>query len=293
VRLPRLPFALSGGKEHPGTELSRAFGRASPAEQRSLVAEALAAMPGKTRVDLIERASPPAAMDYGRHEILLRQSSRVTAGMRLRSARKEPFTVAWVEQFQPGDVFYDVGANVGAYALIAAKSSESTVLSYAFEPSAPSFLDLFHNVILNDCAESVVPLPFALWSETTLIEFSHCSLAPGSSKHTFDFATARGDLPILYRQHQPAVSMDDAVRLFGLRPPTHVKLDTEGSELEILHGAAETLSNPGWRTILIELDEPGRARQIEDVVSAHGFGLAERCVYDRGETSMVYHLYSR
>src|SRR5262249_39850053 len=108
-------------------------------------------------------------MDYARHPIQLLLSS-TEMGVRLVSAEKEPFTVEWIEQsIKPGDVFYDIGANVGAYSLIAAKNTRNRARVFAFEPSPASYVDLSRNVALNGCEESVTPLPFALWSRSELV----------------------------------------------------------------------------------------------------------------------------
>src|SRR5262245_24362605 len=54
---------------------------------------------------------------------------------RLQSVRKEPWTARWINEFiKPGDVVYDIGANVGAYALLAAKVTKHRARVYAFEP---------------------------------------------------------------------------------------------------------------------------------------------------------------
>src|SRR5690348_17425764 len=117
----------------------------------------------------MERIRPTATLDYDPHPIRLLVSSR-EIGLRLVSAEKEPFTVEWLERsLEPGQVFYDIGANVGAYSLIAAKTTANRARIFAFEPSPASFLDLCRNVSLNGCAESVVPLPLALWSRTELL----------------------------------------------------------------------------------------------------------------------------
>src|SRR5579872_3231912 len=72
---------------------------------------------------LMERLPPAHALDYAASRIrLLVSSSEI--GVRLRSVEKEPFTVEWIEQsLRPGEVFYDIGANVGAYSLIAARAT--------------------------------------------------------------------------------------------------------------------------------------------------------------------------
>jgi hypothetical protein len=43
------------------------------------------------------------------------------------------------------------------------------------------------------------------------------------------------------------------VKRWGFLPPDHIKLDVDGTELKILHGAAETLSNGAVRSILVEI----------------------------------------
>jgi FkbM family methyltransferase len=236
----------------------------------------------------LEAAEP---MDYERARILLRRSSE-RIEMRLRSAAKEPWTVAWIETFQPGDVFYDVGANVGAYSLIAAASSGSRVRTIAFEPSAPSYHDLCVNIALNGFDEAITPLPFALWSESSMIEFAHCSLEPGSSKHTFDFSERRGNREVLYRQRMPALALDDAVSLLGLPGPTHMKIDTEGSELQVLEGARATLAAPSWRSVLAEQDDEEAGPAYARLLEPFGFRLEE--THRRKKTGgTAYALYVR
>jgi FkbM family methyltransferase len=144
-------------------------------------------------------------------------------------------------------------------------------MTYAFEPSAPSYHDLCLNIRTNGCDEVVTPLPFALLAETRLVPFAHYSLEPGSSKHTFSFDRGRGDLELLYRQHAAALTLDDAVRLLGLRPPTHMKLDTETTELDVLEGAPETLALPSWRSILTETEDEDAVAAFRELLLWFGF----------------------
>jgi FkbM family methyltransferase len=184
---------------------------------------------------------------------------------------KEPFTVDWIERsIKPGDVFYDIGANVGPYSLIAAKATGNGARVFAFEPSASSFHDLSRNVLLNGCAESIVPLPLALWSESRLLSFTYHSLVPGASMHRVS-SDLRSQRPLT--ETIIGFRLDDLVERFGLRVPTHAKIDVDGYELEVLRGAKRTLARPEWRSIIVELDreDTDRNRSIKALLADAGF----------------------
>lgn len=246
-------------------------------------------VPRRVAFSIVDRLQAAAVMDYEPAHIVLRQSSN-SAAKRLGSAAKEPFTVEWIESFEPGEVFYDVGANVGAYSLIAAKSSGHRVMTYAFEPSAPSYHDLCLNIAANGCDDVIVPMPFALLSETKLVPFAHRSLEPGSSEHTVGFGS-RDDLAPLYRQKVPALTVDDAVQMLGIPPPTHMKIDTEATELDVIRGAIETLSSASWQSVLTEVEYGETSEPFEELLAPFGFSLA--ATYKRREGAPTYSLFLR
>jgi FkbM family methyltransferase len=256
-------------------ELARAIATSNADARRRRLDAAVKSLSREVAHEIAGRAQAPAPMDYPHERILLRQSSP-QAEKRLRSVKKEPWTVDWIERwFRAGDVFYDVGANVGAYSLIAAKAHNHAVHTFAFEPSAPSYNDLCLNVVLNGCADCITPLPFPVWRKTSRIAFGHFSLEPGSVKHAFDFETKRGNLELLFRQDLAALTLDDAVRLFDLPPPSHMKIDIEGDQLDILAGGRATLANPGWTSILAEIGRHQSAAPLEQVIRPYGFALVQ------------------
>ena len=71
----------------------------------------------------------------------------------------EPNTLSWIDRFGAGDVFYDIGANIGAYTLYAAKARSVPVV--AFEPNPFSYRVLVHNLHLNAITDRVLPLCLA------------------------------------------------------------------------------------------------------------------------------------
>ena len=116
-----------------------------------LLAKLVEQMHKKAALALVEQLTPVGELDYARHRIELLVSSPEIR-VRLRSVEKEPFTVEWIERsIKPGDVFYDIGANVGAYSLIAAKVTGNGARIFAFEPSAATFHDLSRNILHNGC----------------------------------------------------------------------------------------------------------------------------------------------
>src|SRR5947199_3985553 len=99
----------------------------------SAVRPKLAHLVRRARRTLARREFPvvPAHLgriDYDGAEIVIGVTSRAEIMSRLTPVAKEPWTVRWLEQgIRDGDVFYDIGANVGTYSLIAAAQQRSAV----------------------------------------------------------------------------------------------------------------------------------------------------------------------
>jgi len=73
---------------------------------------------------------------------------------------KEPDTLHWIDNFEEGEVFFDIGANVGLYSVYAAKARNCQVFS--FEPSVFNLEVLSRNVFLNELTNKIQILPIAL-----------------------------------------------------------------------------------------------------------------------------------
>ena len=63
-------------------------------------------------------------MDYKTEDIFIHVDSLREYASRINSAKGEPGTINWIEKnIKQGEVLFDIGANVGAYSLIAAYNS--------------------------------------------------------------------------------------------------------------------------------------------------------------------------
>ena len=211
-------------------------------------------------------APEPLLLDYEPHPIRLDPSAK----KRRRSVAKEPYTVAWLEtSLRPGDVLYDVGANVGAYSLVAAVAQpEATVV--AFEPGFENFASLCRNLALNRL-DRVVPLQVALGRSSELVHFHYRRIAPGNAQHHVgDGAPFASE----FAQAVIGVRLDDLVELLGLPPATHLKLDVDGAELDVIAGADAVLRGASLRELQVEV-EPGDER-VEKALAPYGFHVTER-----------------
>src|SRR6185436_17615377 len=100
----------------------------------------------------------PVRLDFPDHDIWLRATFPSERKWRARACAKEPWTVRWLqEHVGRGEVLYYIGANVGAFSLIAAIARGASVV--AFEPGYATFARLCENIQLNGCGEAIVPVP--------------------------------------------------------------------------------------------------------------------------------------
>jgi FkbM family methyltransferase len=235
------------------------------------------------RARFIEHAPTLGVLDWAGGRIQMRVRS-YQGWRRLRACATEPHTVAWIEEdFKPGNVLYDIGASTGPYALIAASVTQNQATIYAFEPLAASFAELLENIVLNK-ATSVLPFRVALGRASGFTRFSYASFASGTTKHIGllpptalgvrrNLGTGEVCSELMY-----AWSLDDFAARALLLPPTHMKIDVDGSEEEVLVGAKRLLLYPTLRVVQVEIrkGEGGTADAVCALMRQAGFSLAEK-----------------
>ena len=232
-------------------------------------------LPDNSKVTVKSGINVIKKMDYPRHDIFLNIDSDMEYRVRVHSCQKEPETVEWIETFlKEGEVLYDIGANVGAYSLVAAKFFGHKVKVYAFEPAFLNFPQLCKNLALNSCQDSVIPFQIALSDETGIENFNYYSLTPGGAVHTLGEAVDYLGAEFTPAAIQPVLRyrVDDFIQQFHIPAPNHIKIDVDGTEFAILKGMDQTLANGSVRSMLLEIT-PGRGLgpQIIEYLSNQGF----------------------
>ena len=213
---------------------------------------------------------PVRLLDYLPVKIRMVVVSEAEQKMRIYSVHKEPETARWIDDFvQPGDVFYDIGANVGAYSLIAAARGAEV---YAFEPEAMNFGRLVQNIEINeDLRDRIYALPMALWDRHELQIMWLENPQPGGS--SFRISRQNGERPMQFSQALFTVRLDD-LDTWAIPTPNHIKLDVDGYEWRVLDGGTLLLADKGMKSLMVEIDHT--LPNAEDCFAAiHSAGLIE------------------
>jgi FkbM family methyltransferase len=142
-----------------------------------------------------------------------------------------------VRHLGPGGVLYDIGANVGFFALFGARlAGREEGQVYAFEPAPANAAAIEANAALNEFSNIVV-IDKAVGARAgtarlQLVEDQSWSKLEEYGAHPE--TTQVIDVEV--------VSIDELLRAGELRPPTVVKIDVEGAELAVIEGMRATLA---------------------------------------------------
>ncbi len=176
-------------------------------------------------------------------------------------------TFAIIEALNPGDMFFDVGANCGWFSAVALTCGAKVT---AFEPHPDNCAALRMNAPAADIIRAVVS---DITGDGTLFlnldnDGGHALWPCG--KHPYNEATVKAGNPM---RIVPAVRLDD----YAERSPVAIKIDTEGAECNVLLGAEKALSNPTLRLVVCERHPMGlqlmkhSVGEVESIMGRHGF----------------------
>ena len=189
----------------------------------------------------------------------------------LRGEWEPQITDTITRLLRPGDVFVDIGANIGYYSLLAARcvGPEGRVL--AFEPLPDNVEQLVHNMLDND-VRNLLLYSVALGQHLgtmTLFSGAYGSVAQSSVR------------PVSGRSYPVSCCPLDAVVGPDLLERVRlVKIDVEGAELHVLGGMRALLSRSDPPVVICELTD----RYLREV----GHSAAELIDHVRGYGYEVY-----
>ena len=139
---------------------------------------------------------------------------------------------------RPEDLFADVGANVGAYTVLAGGVAGARAVSV--EPSPGTFRYLGQNVRLNNLNEKVTALNVALGSKE------------GTLRLTENLGTENFVRPEGSGSGGVEVKVTTLNKVFADSVPALIKIDVEGFETEVFAGADRILAQPSLQAMIVE-----------------------------------------
>jgi FkbM family methyltransferase len=151
--------------------------------------------------------------------------------------RCEPLQIsAFAKSLKPGQIFFDIGANIGLYTMLASRLVGSSGAVLAFEPEIRNISRLYRHIEINR-SQNVSVLAAACSEASGLAAFTAGTNFATGHLDTTGSSGRPSDLP---RKLVPTVTVDNVAERLGAVPDL-IKIDVEGTELEVLHGAATIL----------------------------------------------------
>jgi FkbM family methyltransferase len=175
---------------------------------------------------------------------------------------------------RPGDVAFDVGSHLGYFGILMAAAVGPSGKVVCFEPDPGLHEALEGNVTRN---RSLIPG-----------DVSVARLAVGAAQGVTSFEagghSTRGRLSASGGVDVEVITLDDAVERFG--KPRFVKVDVEGHELDVLHGAGAVIASKETSFgIEIHSDELGRTCRA--LLEGAGYGCRFIAEAGRAETYLL------
>ena len=205
---------------------------------------------------------------------LARKTGLIRLANRLRPAGsyEERVHQALTGAVLPGDVVWDIGANVGVYSELFCQWVGKDGLVVAFEPFADS------------CERIRQRLPDCAWLQVENVALGETdttgTLVTGAESMNNHLETeVDKQLPAGADSIPVIVCRGDTLCNRLGRVPNVIKVDVEGFEEEVLSGMEQTLASPTLRSVLVEvhfsrLEMRGRATapiRIEKLLGGKGF----------------------
>ncbi|MBN2891865.1 MAG: FkbM family methyltransferase [Bacteroidales bacterium] len=136
------------------------------------------------------------------------------------------------------DVFFDIGANIGIYTILASKIKRAE--THSFEPVKETAFFLKCNIVLNEIENLVEIHNYALGDKKGNVGFSNNL---DSQNHVLN-SNIKADYTI-------NVEMLDEV---AKKTPLLIKMDVEGFEMHVLNGAKNILEDENFKALIIEMN---------------------------------------
>lgn len=175
------------------------------------------------------------------------------------------------ESLERGAIIIDVGAHIGRYTLLGAKSVGTSGRVVAVEPHPENLKILSKNVELNGYF-NVICINSCLSDEEG---FVNLFLGADSGLHSIDsrwFCSYSGKFSVSNGVEVISKTLDSLLNELEIEKVDLVKIDVEGAEMRVIKGAEKQLDKRGILRIICEVHAPAvRVKDVEDFLCKYGF----------------------
>ena len=163
---------------------------------------------------------------------------------------------------EPGDTFFDVGANESYFSILASSLVGHDGLVVAVEPQQRLNAVIQRNICENS-AHNILSLRYAISDSDGKAEFF---LAPDiNTGYSGLFRTAKYNLPT---EIVPTITLQRLVQMLSLKKVKLMKLDVESYEYEVILGSKPVFESDLIENIVLELHPSvleQRGKRVEDI----------------------------
>jgi len=157
---------------------------------------------------------------------------------------REPEVLDWIDSFEEGCTFFDVGASFGTETLYAALKNEGPKKIVSFDLDLESSFNLAYNISLNNISN---------------VEQYFLALSDGFNFNSYTCVTQYYYVEgrkqydnVTYKTI--SISMDKFINMTHIFPD-YIKIDVDGAEESIISGMTETVQNEKLRSVVIEVSD--------------------------------------
>jgi FkbM family methyltransferase len=157
---------------------------------------------------------------------------------------REPEVLDWIDGFEKGCIFFDVGASFGTETLYAALKKEGPKKIISFDLDLESSFNLAYNISLNNITNVdhyflALSDKFNLNSYMCVTQYHYIE-----GRKQYDNVTYK----------TISISLDQFINMTHIFPD-YIKIDVDGAEESIIAGMTETVQNKKLRSVVIEVSD--------------------------------------
>jgi FkbM family methyltransferase len=180
---------------------------------------------------------------------------------------------------QPGDIAFDIGANVGEYSVMLSRRCGTSGRVWAFEPVPDTYWRLRETLALNRCG-NVTPVQAAVGEKAGVVRMNlfEPQYSAWNTLGMPEMVTPQGNRVSPAKSVDvPSCTLDEFCRSEKIEKINFLKVDVEGFEKAVFQGAAELLRERRVGSLCFEISQAplkgarATSRSIFEALEAFGY----------------------